>query len=100
MVATLVFTTAFLFYFCLKVNAVKFNFESTLLFSASVDGTCKVWDLRGRSYDPTQTLNESKDTVTSLFLSDYQILTGSADCCIRRYALNEMCSHRSSKSIA
>lgn len=70
-----------------QVNTVKFNFESTMLFSASVDGTCKAWDLRSRSYDPTQTLNEAKDNVTSLFITASQILTGSADCCIRRYVV-------------
>ncbi|KAF6019587.1 hypothetical protein EB796_022113 [Bugula neritina] len=68
-----------------KVNTVKFNSESTLLFSASVDGTCKVWDLRSRSYEPIQTMNEAKDNVTSLYVTDSQILTGSADACIRRY---------------
>ncbi|XP_067948894.1 WD repeat domain-containing protein 83-like [Watersipora subatra] len=68
-----------------KVNAVKFNAESTMLFSASVDGTCKAWDLRSRSYEPIQTLNEAKDNVTSVCITDSQILTGSADCCVRRY---------------
>lgn len=70
-----------------QVNTVKFNSESTMIFSASVDGTCKVWDLRSRSYEPLQTLNESKDTVTSLHITDAQILTGSADSCIRRFVL-------------
>ena len=70
---------------------MKFNFESTMLFSASVDGTCKAWDLRSRSYEPTQTMNEAKDNVTSLYLTDSQILTGSADCSIRRLGLLLTC---------
>ena len=32
-----------------------------------------------------QVLDEAKDSVTSVQVSDYEILTGSADCRIRRY---------------
>ena len=32
-------------------------------------------------------LDEAKDSVTSIQVSDYEILTGSADGCIRRYDL-------------
>ena len=34
-----------------------------------------------------QIMDEAKDSVTSLQVSDHEILTGSADCSIRRYDL-------------
>ena len=37
--------------------------------------------------EPIQTLSECKDSVTSVDVSDYEILVGSADGKIRRYDL-------------
>ena len=39
------------------------------------------------SYFFVQILDEAKDSVTSLQVSDHEILTGSADCRFRRYDL-------------
>ena len=32
-------------------------------------------------------MDEAKDSVTSLYVTDHEILTGSADCRVRRYDL-------------
>ena len=32
-----------------------------------------------------QVMDEAKDNVTSLHVTDYEIISGSADCCVRRY---------------
>ena len=39
------------------------------------------------SLEPVQTLSECKDTITSIDVSDHEILVGSADGKIRRYDL-------------
>ncbi|KRX99699.1 WD repeat domain-containing protein 83 [Trichinella pseudospiralis] len=77
-----------------SVNAVAFNNESSVLMSASLDGTVRVWDLRSRSSEPIQAsiyfvLDEARDSVLSIAVSDHEILTGSADCRTRRYDLRQ-----------
>lgn len=76
------------------INSVKFNEESTVVFSASVDQSVKAWDCRSKSRDPIQVMNEAKDTVTCLCVSDHEILTASLDCYIRRYDIRkgELCT--------
>ncbi|CAL1300051.1 unnamed protein product [Larinioides sclopetarius] len=69
------------------INAVKFNEESTVILSASVDNTVCAWDCRSKSREPIQILRDAKDSVTSLSVSDHEILTSSLDGCIRRYDL-------------
>ena len=36
------------------VNCVKFNEESTVVLSGSVDGTVRAWDCRSNKQDPIQ----------------------------------------------
>ena len=47
----------------------------------------QVWDCRSRSTEPIQTLEEAKDTVTSLDVSAHEILVGSGDGRARLYDL-------------
>lgn len=78
-----------MYYYCLifigRVHAVRFNEEATLIFSASMDGTVKIWDLKSREFDPVQVLDDAKDSVTSLSLSNHEILTSSLDQRVRMY---------------
>ena len=69
------------------VNCVKFNEDSTVVISGSTDATAKCWDVRSRRMEPVQTLDETTDTVTSIDVSDHEILVGCADCKLRRYDL-------------
>ncbi|KAL4236337.1 WD repeat-containing protein 83 [Mactra antiquata] len=69
------------------VNCVRFNEESTLILSGSIDSTVKIWDLKSRKMEPIQVLDESKDSITCIQVSDHEILTGSADGKTRRYDL-------------
>lgn len=71
------------------VNCVKFNQESTVILSGSVDGTLKAWDCKSQSRDAIQIFDEAKDSVTSVAVSSYEILTGSLDCKLRRYDLRK-----------
>ncbi|XP_078575097.1 WD repeat domain-containing protein 83-like [Branchiostoma floridae x Branchiostoma japonicum] len=71
-----------------RVNCVKFNEESTVIASGSIDNTVRLWDCRAKSkYDPIQILDEAKDGIFSIKLSDHEILTGSVDGRVRRYDL-------------
>lgn len=65
-----------------------------MAISGSRDNSVKCWDTRSRAQDPAQTLNDAKDTISSIKVSDYEILTGSFDCRIRRYDIRngELCA--------
>ncbi|XP_075217561.1 WD repeat domain-containing protein 83 isoform X2 [Lycorma delicatula] len=71
------------------VTCVQFNEESTVAISGSRDNTVMCWDMKSRSNEPVQVLREAKDCITSLQVSDEEILTGSLDCKIRRYDIRK-----------
>ncbi|XP_076028772.1 WD repeat domain-containing protein 83-like [Oratosquilla oratoria] len=68
-----------------RVNTLCFNEESTVVISGSVDGTIRIWDLRSKRKDPIQILDEAKDSIMSVAVSSYEILTASLDCYSRVY---------------
>ncbi|XP_065833950.1 WD repeat domain-containing protein 83-like [Oscarella lobularis] len=70
-----------------RINCLKFNEECTLLISGSYDATVRVWDLKSRSFEPIQVIDDARDSVTSLQVTDYEILTGSVDSYVRNYDL-------------
>ncbi|XP_040563591.1 WD repeat domain-containing protein 83 [Lepeophtheirus salmonis] len=67
------------------VNCVIFNEDSSCVLSGSIDGTIKIWDGRSKRNEPIQTLDVFKDSVTSIDVSDHEIIAGSADKTIRRF---------------
>lgn len=69
------------------VNCCMFNEDSSVVVSGSVDTMVKVWDCRSHTKDPVQNLEESKDSVTCLDVTDHEILVGSADRRTRLYDL-------------
>jgi mitogen-activated protein kinase organizer 1 len=66
---------------------VRFNFgeESNLIISGSIDGKVRIWDLRSRSYDHLQELDDFKDSVTHIDLNAQQILVSCLDKHVRLY---------------
>ncbi|KAM8793901.1 WDR83 protein, partial [Eudromia elegans] len=70
-----------------KVNSVQFNEEATVIVSGSIDCSVRCWDCRSRRPEPVQVLDEAKDGVSSVKLSDHEILAGSVDGRVRRYDL-------------
>jgi mitogen-activated protein kinase organizer 1 len=68
-----------------RINCLAFNEECTLLMTGSYDRTTKIWDLRSRSYDPIQTLDDPVDSVESICVSKHEIITGSIDGSVRTY---------------
>ncbi|XP_007667527.1 WD repeat domain-containing protein 83 isoform X2 [Ornithorhynchus anatinus] len=69
------------------VNCVQFNEEATVILSGSIDTSIRCWDCRSRRPDPVQIMDEAKDGVSSVKVSDHEILAGSVDGHVRRYDL-------------
>ncbi|XP_050360292.1 WD repeat domain-containing protein 83 [Nymphalis io] len=70
-----------------SVTCVKFNEESTMAVSGSVDNTVCFWDVISRRQEPVQILKDAKDTITSIQVTDHEVLTSSVDCHMRLYDL-------------
>ncbi|CAG9790469.1 unnamed protein product [Diatraea saccharalis] len=68
-----------------SVTCVKFNEESSLAVSGSVDNTVAFWDIVSRRQEPVQVLKDAKDTITSIQITDHEIMTCSVDCHVRLY---------------
>ncbi|XP_013163332.1 PREDICTED: WD repeat domain-containing protein 83 [Papilio xuthus] len=68
-----------------SVTCVKFNEESTMVVSGSVDNTVAFWDVVSRRQEPVQVLKDAKDTITSIQVTNNEILTCSVDCHVRLY---------------
>lgn len=67
------------------ITTVRFNEESSMAISGSRDNAVMFWDIRSRANDPVQSLKDAKDAISSIRVSDYEVLTASFDCRIRRY---------------
>ncbi|XP_032528306.2 WD repeat domain-containing protein 83 [Danaus plexippus] len=70
-----------------SVTCVKFNEESTMAVSGSIDNTVCFWDVVSRRQEPVQILKDAKDTITSVQVTDHEVLTSSVDCHMRLYDL-------------
>jgi len=64
---------------------VRYSKDGAALVTASMDKTVKCWDMRSRSYEPIQTMEDAKDSVMALYIGTYEILAGSVDGCVRVY---------------
>jgi mitogen-activated protein kinase organizer 1 len=81
-----------------RINVVKFsgsvnpgqkNSGSSVIFSGSFDAKVMVWDVRSQGRSPIQTLQESRDSVTSIDTSPggVEVVVGSVDGTVRTYDL-------------
>lgn len=70
-----------------SVTCIKFNEESTMAVSGSIDNTVAFWDILSRRQEPVQTLRDAKDAITSIQVTDHEVLTTSVDCHTRLYDL-------------
>ncbi|KAJ3283983.1 WD repeat-containing protein 83 [Borealophlyctis nickersoniae] len=68
-----------------RVNAIDYNADATVIFSASYDATVRAWDCRTTAKAPIQVLDEAKDSVEAVQVAGHEVLTGSVDGCIRIY---------------
>ncbi len=56
-----------------------------ILVSGSIDGKVKLWDVRTRSQEHLQELDDCKDSVTSIDLNIQQVLVSCLDKRVRLY---------------
>jgi len=70
-----------------RINAVEYNLDATVLFTASDDRTVRAWDLRVKGGPPIQVLGGFGDSVTSMFVNAHQVVAGSVDGTVRTYDL-------------
>jgi len=69
-----------------RVNCVRFNLdESNLIISGSIDGKVKFWDLRSKSYEHLQEIDDCKDSITYVDLNTQQLLVSCLDKRVRLY---------------
>ncbi|XP_027195497.2 WD repeat domain-containing protein 83-like [Dermatophagoides pteronyssinus] len=71
------------------VNVVRFNEDSTVFVSGSLDGMVKIWDGKSNSREPIQVLDEAKDSISYLAITDHEIATVSLDHHLRRYDIRK-----------
>ncbi|KAG7380398.1 hypothetical protein PHYPSEUDO_007253 [Phytophthora pseudosyringae] len=80
-----------------SVNCVRYNADSSVLLSGSYDKTIRAWDIRARNaYMPIQILDDFTDSVTSMVLTDHEIIAGCVDGIVRTYDLRAgqlFCEH-------
>jgi mitogen-activated protein kinase organizer 1 len=67
------------------VTTVRFNEMSTMIVSGSQDNSVMLWDIRARTMTPVQVLPDAKDSISSIRISDHEILSASYDTKVRRY---------------
>ena len=60
------------------VNCVRFNEESTVVLSGSVDTCVKIWDTKSRSTEPIQTLDDATVNYTFIFFLNDQAVSTAA----------------------
>jgi mitogen-activated protein kinase organizer 1 len=68
-----------------RVNSCDFNKDSTIIVSGSYDATIRLWDCRTTTKRAIQKLEDAKDSVESVLISDYEIIAGSVDGYTRIY---------------
>jgi len=68
-----------------EINCLRFEKECNVLVSGGYDKTTKIWDIRSRNFEPIQVLCDAKDSISSIFIAQYEIVTGSIDKHVRTY---------------
>lgn len=65
-----------------------------MIISGSRDNSVMCWDVRSKAQDAVQTLNDAKDAISSIRVSDHEILSASFDGKVRTYDIRvgELCA--------
>lgn len=64
-----------------------------MIISGSRDNSVLCWDGRSKAQEPVQSLNDAKDSISSVRVSDHEILSSSFDGKVRTYDIRvgELC---------
>ena len=68
-----------------RINCVRYNADCSLIITGSYDRNIKIWDCKSNNYDAIQSMEDAKDSISSVFISNYEIVSSSIDGCIRKY---------------
>ncbi|XP_014488104.1 PREDICTED: WD repeat domain-containing protein 83 [Dinoponera quadriceps] len=76
------------------VTTVRFNEDSSMIISGSRDNNVMCWDRRSKVQEAVQILNDAKDSISSVRVSDHEILSASFDGKVRTYdiRIGELCT--------
>ena len=58
------------------MNCCRFNSEDSIILSGSYDNTVQIFDVRARTFDAFQVLKDATDSVTSLDVSNHEVIVG------------------------
>jgi mitogen-activated protein kinase organizer 1 len=71
-----------------RVNRGVFGGDGdSIIATGSFDGTVRIWDVRSNAWKPIMTLDDAKDSVTDIAISDADIIATSVDGRLRSYDL-------------
>lgn len=77
-----------------RINTVALNTENSLCFTGSYDTSVMIWDIRAyHSYKPIQILEDAKDSISSINITDHEIITSSVDGVLRVYDIRTGLMH-------
>lgn len=68
-----------------RINCVRFNAESTLLFTGAYDRHVRIWDCKSNMFQSIQVLTDATDSISDIVLHETELITSSIDGCIRTY---------------
>ena len=69
-----------------RVNAVAFGGDAQeVVVSGSFDATVRLWDCKSQSTKPIQTFEDARDSISSVKVLGWEIMTGSVDGRVRLY---------------
>ncbi|KAJ1814769.1 hypothetical protein LPJ56_004760, partial [Coemansia sp. RSA 2599] len=68
-----------------RVDCVAVNGEATVVVSGSFDKTVAVWDTRSTQHVPMQVMDDAGDGISSVVMTDMEIVSGSIDGSVRTY---------------
>ncbi|KAI9667060.1 MAG: hypothetical protein M1831_001237 [Alyxoria varia] len=71
-----------------RIECVAFGGEGdSVVVSGSYDSSVRLWDTKSQSSKPIMVLDEAKDSVTTVDVSEHEVMTGSVDGRLRVYDL-------------
>ncbi|CDW87464.1 mitogen-activated protein kinase organizer [Stylonychia lemnae] len=68
-----------------KINAICLNHFQNVIATGSFDNSVKLWDLMSRDYRPIQVLDDFRDSITKIMITDDSIIASSVDGILRTY---------------
>ena len=68
-----------------RINCVRFNSESSLMFTGAYDTHVRIWDCKSNAFQALQVLTEASDSISEVLLHDTELITSSIDGSIRTY---------------